>query len=229
MANRISWLLYRRYLMTKNITGFWAHWSAKIDLFSKFGGYNKIYKRCKVLDSSFGIGTYMAADGVIKYSDIGSYCSIGPQVIIGGLGSHPTNWISTHPVFYSSNKQCGISFCDRSVFEELKRNRIGNDVWIGARAIILDGVTIGDGAIIAAGAVVTKDIPPYAIVGGIPAKLIRYRFEDDVIQELLKWKWWDLSLDDLQKNAPQFISQERWAVGDIVRIANGTTANKNRI
>jgi len=63
----------------------------------------------------------------------------------------------------------------------------------------------------------------------VPAKLIRYRFEDDVIQELLKWKWWDLSLDDLQKNAPQFISQERWAVGDIVRIANGTTRNKKKI
>jgi len=122
-----------------------------------------------------------------------------------------------------------VTFCTDSIFEELKRTQIGNDVWIGARAIVLDGISIGDGAVIAAGAVVTKDVPPYAIVGGVPAKLIRYRFEDDVIQELLKWKWWDLSLDDLQKNAPQFISQERWAVGDIVRIANGTTRNKKKI
>jgi len=229
MLGRISWIIYRRFLLANKLTGFWAHWSAKIDVTSKFHGYNKIYKKSKVLNSSLGICTYMAAGGSIKLTDVGSFCSIGPQVIIGGLGSHPTNWISSHPIFYSPYKQCGVTFCTDSIFEELKRTQIGNDVWIGARAIVLDGISVGDGAVIAAGAVVTNDVPPYAIVGGVPAKLIRYRFEDDVIQELLKWKWWNLSLDDIQKNAPQFISRDRWIVDDIVHISTLITRNKKKI
>ena len=84
-----------------------------------------------------------------------------------------------------SLKQAQISFTDKSYFEELKPIKIGNDVWIGANAVILDGVAIGDGAIIGAGAVVNKDVPPYAIVGGVPAKIIRYRFSDEQIEFLL--------------------------------------------
>jgi acetyltransferase-like isoleucine patch superfamily enzyme len=148
----------------------------------------------------------------ITRANIGAFCSIGPEVIIGGLGTHPTNFVSTHPVFYSRLCQSGITFSSENLVEELKSVTVGNDVWIGARALILDGVTIGDGAIIAAGAVVTTDVPPYAIVGGVPAKIIRYRFSEDIISILLEWKWWELSEEILKCLAVDFCSGREWSV-----------------
>ena len=84
-------------------------------------------------------------------------------------------------------------------FEEYKQIRIGSDVWIGARAIILDGIQIGHGAVIAAGAVVTKDVPPYAVVAGVPASIIKYRFKPEIQANLLRTKWWENSAENVQK------------------------------
>ena len=99
----------------------------------------------------------------------------------------------------------GTTFVDQKYFEEEEKTvHIGNDVWIGSNVIVVDGVTIGDGAIIAAGAVVTKDVPPYAIFGGIPAKLIRYRFDEQKIDFMLKFKWWDKEEKWLRKNVKDF-------------------------
>lgn len=97
-----------------------------------------------------------------------------------------------------------MSFADRNYFEEFEKIGIGNDVWIGANVIILDGIEIGDGAVVAAGSVITKSVPPYAIVGGVPAKIIRYRFEKDKIEKLLILKWWDMDLAYLRKNFTKF-------------------------
>src|SRR5690606_40549227 len=91
------------------------------------------------------------------------------------------------------------------------RVSVGSDVWIGAGSIVLDGISIGDGAIIAAGAVVNKDVPPYAIVGGVPARIIRYRFDEETRAALLEWRWWDLDNSKLQALAPGFMNQ-RWNV-----------------
>jgi acetyltransferase-like isoleucine patch superfamily enzyme len=117
--------------------------------------------------------------------------------MLGGLGRHPTNFLSTHPYFYSHHYRNTLGLAGGGCFDELPRTRVGNDVWIGARAIILDGVTVGDGAIIAANAVVTKDVQPYTIVGGVPAKLLRRR---QITPEMLgeKANWWDLSSTDLE-------------------------------
>lgn len=125
-------------------------------------------------------------------ADIGRYCSIASEVCTIS-GRHPTSdWVSTSPVFYSNECQCGMSYASEKLFDESsKKTIIGNDVWIGARAIILSGVKIGDGAIIAAGAVVTKDVEPYTIAGGVPAKPIRKRFTDEQIDALINLKWWD--------------------------------------
>jgi acetyltransferase-like isoleucine patch superfamily enzyme len=140
---------------------------------------------------SIGKYSYLGGYSSIIDCSIGRYCSIASYVLIG-LGVHPSkNAVSTHPAFYSTLGQAGITYADKQYFQETQPITIGNDVWIGARAIIRDGVKIGDGAIIGAGAVVVKDVAPYSVVGGVPAELIRYRFSRPEINFLLKFKWWD--------------------------------------
>lgn len=215
VMDRLKWLVFRRPKLKK--IDCWAHWTAYLDSATQLAGNNRIGKDSNINASSFGRHTYVVNARIIR-AEIGMFCSIGPEVNIGGLGSHPTNYISTHPIFYSPLCQSGKSFATNSDFEELKSVHIGNDVWIGARALILDGVHIGDGAIIAAGAVVAKDVPPYAIVGGVPAKVIRYRFSEDVIHALLNWQWWSLTDEVLKKFANEFCRHEQWTCSDIERL-----------
>ncbi|WP_330848010.1 CatB-related O-acetyltransferase [Acinetobacter sp. ME22] len=132
---------------------------------------------------------------------IGSYCSIGRGVQIG-LAHHPINWLSTHAFQYNSAWFPNIeSYCSlkKNKHEEHFLTNIGADVWIGNNALISSGISIGIGAIVGAGAVVVKDVPPYAIVGGVPAKIIKYRFSEDIIDRLLKSKWWLKNIDQLDK------------------------------
>ncbi|MBQ2645031.1 CatB-related O-acetyltransferase [bacterium] len=141
-----------------------------------------------------GRGTYLRRDVFVDdYTEIGRYCSIANDVIIAA-SEHPITNFSTHPISYDVENYPG---------KETK-TIIGNDVWLGTRAIIKKGVKIGDGAVIASGAVVTKDIPPYAVVAGVPTKIIKYRFNDDIIEELLNIQWWNFPLAKLQnlKNLP---------------------------
>ena len=162
---------------------------------------SKVYKPYSVCDSSIGDYTYIASNSTISFTEIGKFCSIGPNLLCG-YGIHPTNGISTSPSFYSDKMQNGISFSNKCKIEERKKIVIGNDVFIGMNVSILDGVNIGDGAIIGAGAVVVKDIEPYAIYGGVPAKLIRYRFDNKTIEKLLKIQWWNWEnekLKDIEK------------------------------
>jgi acetyltransferase-like isoleucine patch superfamily enzyme len=113
---------------------------------------------------------------------------------------HPTNGISTAPMFYSSsNLSNGITLCSNSKFKEHLPVIIGNDVFIGANVVILDGITIGNGAVIGAGSVVTKNVPDFAVVGGVPAKLIKYRFSPNQIEALSKIKWWEFDEDQLKE------------------------------
>jgi len=193
-------------LMERSIEGFRADFLAKIDESSSVGSYSRLYCLATLSKSKVGDFTYVGSRSSVGNCDVGKFCSIGPGAIVGGLGLHPSNWISTHPVFYSTHGQIGITFADRNYFDETARSRVGNDVWIGARAIVMNGVTVGDGAIIAAGAVVTKDVPPYAVVGGVPARIIKMRFSNEMIERLLKMKWWDYSLEYLKSNAHVFRS-----------------------
>ena len=165
-----------------------------------FGLYNKINDHTNLYEVELGDYSYIAADSKLVRTKIGKFCSIGPGVRCG-IGRHPSKiFVSTHPIFYSTIKQARISFADKNYFEEFQPIQIGNDVFIGANTIILDGVKIGDGAIVAAGTIVSKDIPPYAVVGGAPAKIISYRFEEDEIEYLMKLKWWNKSIDWLKDN-----------------------------
>ena len=155
-----------------------------------FGKYVKIQSRYLLANVQVGNYTYSAPNCSIRNTRIGKFCSIGEN-FISGAAIHPTNCLSTSPVFYSTLNQCGYSFCKNTKIEEYREVVIGNDVFIGANVTVLSGVVIGNGAIIAAGAVVTKNVPDYAIVGGVPAKIIKYRFSQDLIYDLQKIAWWD--------------------------------------
>lgn len=122
--------------------------------------------------------SYFAKNAQVANTTIGKFCSIGPNFCCG-LGIHPADGISTHPMFYRGN------------VAEYKPVTIGNDVFIGANVTVLDGVTIGDGAIIGAGAVVSKDIPPYAIAVGCPIQIKKYRLTEKQIAAMLRIQWWN--------------------------------------
>ncbi len=166
----------------------------------------KIYHGVKLDHSVVGDYTYICHNTKVVYAKIGKYCSIAENSYIG-LPSHPLTFISSSPIFISPINATGYSWTIKQVpFNEYKEVKIGNDVWIGANVLIVGGVSIGDGAVIGAGAIVTKDVAPYAIVGGIPAKIIRYRFPNDIIQRLLELKWWDKSEHILKRNMSAFQS-----------------------
>ena len=171
---------------------------------SYFGLYNVLQDNVSLVNVELGDCTYVSFRTAIGNTKIGKFCSIGPDCKIG-LGIHPSKvFVSTHPAFFSISKQAQITFSDKNYFQETKDIKIGNDVWIGANVMVIDGVSISDGVIVAAGSVVVNDIPPYAIVGGVPAKVIKYRFCDSEIQQLLKVKWWNMDIEYLKGNFKKF-------------------------
>ena len=179
--------------------------SSRVDERSCFERGVVIGGSADIVDSSFGRNTYVAG-AKVAHANVGAFCSIGPEALIGA-GTHPTNFVSTSPLFYSTRTLFGRSFAVQDLVDDTARVFIGSDVWIGAKATIFNGTRIGHGAIIGAAALVNKDVPPYAIVGGVPAKVLRMRFPDEVVDALLRWRWWDLPDDILVKLADQFCPQ----------------------
>ena len=157
---------------------------------SKIHPSSKIEPGSNVMNSTMDKHSFCGYDCQIYNSDIGSFCSIADNVIIGP-SSHPYNWVGGSPVFYSGKDSVKAKFSefDREVS---LRTVIGSDVLIGINAIIKGGVKIGHGSIIGMGSVVTKDVEPYTIVGGCPAKIIKKRFNDNIILGLLESKWWEI-------------------------------------
>jgi len=153
--------------------------------------------------------SYIAKNSNITNTKIGKFCSIGPNFCCG-LGIHPTSGVSTSPMFYSIAKQNGFSLTVGNKIEEQKKIKIGHDVFIGANVTVLDGVSIGNGAVIGAGAVVVKDIPDYAIAVGVPAKVVKYRFEPGVIEKLQKMEWWNFDEEKLKKVERDFFDIEKF-------------------
>ena len=166
-------------LLCKTVT----HPNISVGVFSYYSGYHHkhSFETCvRYLDKK--------RKDIDKLS-IGKYCSIGSGAIfmMAGNQGHRMDWVSTFPFYYQAN----IFKSSKNAYEKTGDTIIENDVWIGSEAMIMAGVTIGSGAVVAARSVVTKDIPPYAVVGGNPAQVIKYRFEKDKVAQLLKLAWWD--------------------------------------
>jgi acetyltransferase-like isoleucine patch superfamily enzyme len=162
-------------------------------------GYSTVDPRVTV-----GLGTYGVGEKTVLLFrdddrvDIGKYCSVAFGVTIVASGEHNYCGAANFPLAAVLKGDV-----DRDTFSK-GPVRVGNDVWIGANATILSGVTIGDGAVVAAGSVVTKSVPPYAIVGGAPAKIIKYRFPIETIERLLRLGWWNWHPEKINQNMSLF-------------------------
>lgn len=171
---------------------------------SSFGRMCRIAAPVYIGDSSLGDYSYVEPNCRISSTDIGKFCSIAPGCIIGPL-AHPLERTSTHPAFYLHAERFGYSFVHESSDGSASlRTTIGNDVWLGAGVFVRRGVAVGDGAAIGAGAVVLKDVQPYSIVAGVPARVIRMRFDDETIARLLELRWWDRDETWLREHAHLF-------------------------
>lgn len=167
---------------------------------------SRIYKRVKFFNSTIDDYSYVNENSFIAHSHIGKFTSIGSNCELG-LPEHPINFISTSPFTYSSENIFNIT---ETFYPYSKEIKVGNDCWIGNNVIIMQGVNIGNGAIIAAGSIVTKDVKPYSIVAGVPAKLIKYRFSPQKITLLEDLTWWNWSKEKLKRNKQMFCNGENW-------------------
>ena len=182
-------------------------------------GRNFVGKNSVLTNVDLGFGSYVSSNADLSNAKVGKYCSIGPNLSSIG-GNHPLNHHkSTHPAFYAKNNASGFSyltgekdsiFTEDKYVDESKRYfyEIGNDVWIGANVSICQGVTIGDGAVIGACSLVNKDVEPYAVYAGVPAKKIKQRLTDETIEKLLNEKWWDKGEEWIKEHASEFYSDE---------------------
>jgi phosphonate metabolism protein (transferase hexapeptide repeat family) len=168
---------------------------------SALGSWTDIGPHCAIVESVIDDYTYLAGDNQIIYSEIGKFCSIASHARINP-GNHPMDRVTQHHMTYR-RVEYGFADSDDAAFFEWRREHkcvIGHDVWIGHAAIIMPGVNIGTGAVIGSGAVVTKDVEPYAIAVGVPARVIRKRFDDATIEKLLRIAWWNWDRATLEEH-----------------------------
>ena len=176
---------------------------------------------CNLVDLTMNRFSYCGNDCQIINAEIGAFCSISDHVFIGGA-EHPMDWISTSPVFQNVHHSGPKKRFAKFDLPKTKKTIIGNDVWIGHGVTIKQGVAIGNGAVLGSNTLVTKDVPPYAIVGGVPAKLIRYRFSKEIIDRLEEIQWWNLSDEKITKMVdlfhvknPTLIDINRYFLGEV--------------
>lgn len=163
-----------------------------------------ICKSVKMYNSTVDKYSYIGGHSILINTNVGKFCSIAGHCYFG-LSNHTSTYISTSPIFTEKKNGTHHSWIEKNISVNSQMCiEIGNDIWIGERVTIMGGVKVGDGAIIGTGAIVTKDIPPYAVAVGVPAKVVKYRFDENTIAKLLKLKWWNLSEDILKQNISLF-------------------------
>jgi acetyltransferase-like isoleucine patch superfamily enzyme len=196
----------KRYIygFLKNLFNPAVHsFSSLIDNVSNISKKARIGRQVQIVKTNIGDYSYISSRSEVVNANIGKFCSIARDCSIG-LASHSLNFLSTSPIFTARNNALKKVWADKNYFTASHQVNIGNDVWIGKNVKIIGGVSIGDGAVIGTGAVVTKDIPPYAIAVGVPAKVIKYRFDSHIIEKLLQIQWWNLSEKELKTNIHLF-------------------------
>ena len=174
---------------------------------SSFGENVRVHQNTVLSKVDVGSYTYIGGRSFVARCRLGNFCSIGPEVCIG-LGRHSLGGISTYPGFYSATSSGVKRFHHDQTVVEQSDTVIGHDVWIGARVTIPGGVTIGTGAVIGAGSVVTKDVAPYTVVAGVPAKKIRKRFTDEEIDDLNRLEWWNKDEEFFHKYGELFMQPD---------------------
>jgi acetyltransferase-like isoleucine patch superfamily enzyme len=209
LVNQILyWYSTKKYLIDKTC----KVWPSRNIHNIKCEGYNTIAKNAFVNNVELGYASGISRNSEVVDAKIGRFTALAPGVKIA-RGQHPTSkMVSIHPSFYSLKKQYGFTFISDQKFDEFRYAdhekkysvTIGNDVWIASNVTLLEGINIGDGAIVASGAVVTKNVPPYAIVGGVPANVIKYRFDEKTISYLMKLEWWNKDIEWINKYANYF-------------------------
>lgn len=172
---------------------------------SSLGRYTELGADATIIESSMGDYSYAMARSHIIYSTIGKFVNIASDVRLNP-GNHPTEWVSQHHFQYRRQRYGFDTNDDDSFFawRRAQRVTIGHDVWLGHKAIVLPGTEVGNGAVVAAGAVVTKDVAPYSIVAGVPARLIRTRFPESIWNKLEQTAWWDWQHEVIKERLPDF-------------------------
>ncbi len=210
VLENIIGLFYSLFRHDVNVVPF-----TRIDKRTRFEGRNRVGRGSVLIRSEVGAYSYVGNNCVLTNARVGRFCSIASNVVLVS-GTHPTSqFVGTHPVFFSPTTPVGSGFVDKELFEQFRLTdngrsiEIGSDVWIGANVTLVEGVKIGNGAIVAAGSVVTRDVEDYSIVGGVPAKHIRYRFEQSEIEALKAMKWWDWPVEKIKERAKGFASIEQ--------------------
>lgn len=207
-VTRYFWYVANAWANLKRFPHFQQDYLAMV-INCQMSAHVRVQSHSVIRGSKVGSYSYIAPYSTVANAVIGRFCSIGPGCRIGP-GRHPSReFVSTSPVFFSTNPSCGTTFVECDGFQENVETRIGHDVWIGANAVVVGGVTVGDGAIIGAGAVVVRDVPPYAIYGGVPARLLRYRFDPADMRALAELEWWNRDTEWLRKNSSLFSSISR--------------------
>lgn len=194
---------------------------ALLDNNSRISPTTKINRFARIKNTTIKRYTYVGPSTRVDNADIGSFSSISWNCTIG-LRSHPTTRLSTSPLFSEIHNGTGTSWLTNEPAQpKIQRCIIGNDVWIGANAVILEGVMIGDGAIIGAGAIVTRNVAPYTIAAGVPARKIRARFDEATTELLLSKQWWNAPEQEIKSVIPIF-QLSNPSISDISKVPQGT-------
>ena len=192
--------------------------TAYVDIHSNIAKTAKVHRFAKLVNTKLGEHSYIGVGSWTTCCNIGKFCSIGANTNLG-LTLHTLDTISTSPIFQLQKNATGVSWTEKDYAPnilETPQTTLEADVWVGSNAIIMPGITLHTGCVVGAGAVVTHNVPPYAIVAGVPARILRYRFSPEIIERLMEIKWWNLPDEEIAR------------IKDLFHIANLTLKDLDR-